>query len=32
MAGLAVGLLGIACMAVAIYFLLDRLGGRDGEG
>jgi lysozyme len=30
-AGLAVGLLGIACMAVAIYFLLDRLGGRGED-
>jgi lysozyme len=29
MAGLGVGLVGIVCMAVAIYFLLDRLGGRE---
>ena len=29
MAGLAVSMVGIICTAVSVYFLLDRLGGRD---
>jgi hypothetical protein len=27
---IAVGVIGILCVASAVYFLLERLGGRDG--